>query len=338
MATQRTKFALGLFVTCGIGIAVMAVIWLGMSRYLEKGQFYATYFNESVQGLSIDSPVKYRGVSIGRVDRIAVAPDANLIQVILKIESGQALDNSIVAQMKAVGITGSMFVELDRKTEDEPDKSPQLSFPSEYPIVASKPSNISELWQGIDDVINKIRLLDLDGISEKVKWTLENMNGVIMDADVKGISQRMKRSLDNADNLLDNTRWDNILTSIEGAGQALNHLMKKADTGLNRIESTLSRVEGIAVDNEQDIRSAIKDFRKAMEQANALLENGTSVVGDVDDSFSRIRQELFSVVRNLGEASENLNRLMELLSDQPSQLIWGEPPPPKEVEKGVLKD
>ena len=40
MASQRTKFAVGLFVGGGIGITLMLIIWLGMSRYLEKGSFY----------------------------------------------------------------------------------------------------------------------------------------------------------------------------------------------------------------------------------------------------------------------------------------------------------
>jgi len=73
MASTRIKFTVGLFVASGIGFALIAVIWLGMSRFLEKGQYYATYFNESVQGLDIESPVKYRGVSIGRVQRVGVA-------------------------------------------------------------------------------------------------------------------------------------------------------------------------------------------------------------------------------------------------------------------------
>ncbi|MBN1847873.1 MAG: MCE family protein [Deltaproteobacteria bacterium] len=338
MATQRTKFALGLFVTFGVGMAVVAVIWLGMSRYLEKGQFYATYFNESVQGLSIDSPVKYRGVSVGRVDRITVAPDANLIQVVLKIESGQTLARDMVAQLKAVGITGSMFVELDRRGGDESDKSPRLSFPSEYPIVASKPSNISELWQGIDDVIKKIRLLDLEGISVRIKWTLENMNGMIKGADINGISERMKRSLDSTARLLDDSRWNNILTSVEEAGQALKQLTAKADVGFSRIESTLNQVEGIATDNAGNIHAAVLNFRKAAEQAHNLLEDGTSMVNDVDDSFSQIGQELFVLIQNLSEATENLNRFMGLVSDHPSQLIWGEPPIPKKVENGTANE
>jgi len=67
MASQKTKFAVGLFVATGIGVASLAIIWLGMSRYLEKGQYYVSYFNESVQGLDIDSPVKYRGVAIAQL-------------------------------------------------------------------------------------------------------------------------------------------------------------------------------------------------------------------------------------------------------------------------------
>ncbi|MDY7036109.1 MAG: MlaD family protein, partial [Thermodesulfobacteriota bacterium] len=166
MATQKTKFWVGLFVTSGIGIALMAVIWLGMSRYFEEGSYYAAYFNESVQGLDKDSPVKYRGVSIGRVEKIGVAADSKLIQIVLKIETSQTLESDIVAQLKSVGITGSMFIELDLKQEGEPDRSPHLNFPSEYPIVASKPSDISELLQGINDALTHIQTIDLKGISD----------------------------------------------------------------------------------------------------------------------------------------------------------------------------
>jgi len=80
MASLRTKFIVGAFVATGMGIAIAAILWLGASNYLEKGNYYAAYFDESVQGLEKDSPVKYRGVTIGRVYRIGVAPDAALIE------------------------------------------------------------------------------------------------------------------------------------------------------------------------------------------------------------------------------------------------------------------
>ena len=98
MINKKTKFFVGLFMAGGISIAVVAIIWLGMSRIFEKGNHYAVYFDESVQGLSVDSPVKYRGVAIGRVEQIKVAPDSRLIEVILIIESGIKAEDDMVAQ------------------------------------------------------------------------------------------------------------------------------------------------------------------------------------------------------------------------------------------------
>jgi phospholipid/cholesterol/gamma-HCH transport system substrate-binding protein len=332
MSSQKTKFSVGLFVFFGIVLALLAVIWLGMSRFLEKGQFYAAYFNESVQGLDIDSPVKYRGVSIGRVDRIGVAPDSKLVQVVLKIESGQTLATDIVAQLKSVGITGSMFVELDRKKKGEPDRSPPLSFPSEYPIVASKPSDISQLLQGLDQVLGQIKSLDLEGISEKIKGTLDNLDQAVSDAGIKGISADIQSAVKSARRILDDRRLEDILASANRAGRSLNTVLDRAADIMNLGESTLTRVEGIISDKENPIKTAFEDFKKAMENANLLLEKSSSLIGTTDESLSHLRSYLLLTGQNLEEASENLNRLIELLADHPPQLLFGEPPAPREVE------
>ena len=355
MASQRTKFAVGLFVASGIGITLMAIIWLGMSRYLEKGSFYAAYFDESVQGLSKDSPVKYRGVYIGRVESIRVAPDSKLIQVLLKIESKQVLDQSIVAQLKDMGITGSMFVELDHKKESDPDRSPRITFPSEYPIVASKPSEFSELLRGLDDVLNHIKTIDLKGISDKLKLTLDNVNlmiadaevkavsnkvrkslvnidRMIVDADVKGISTKLQSSLESAGLILDSKRWDRILASVDDAAQSLNKLMDKAGSSLGQMDKMLVGVEDMVADNEKDIKKAVEDLRQAMKNANVLLERGVLLIDSADDSFFQLKRQLSVSAQNLEKATDNLNQFLDLLADHPSQLIFGEPPVPRSVE------
>ena len=141
MATLKTKFSVGLFLIIGMAVAIVAIIWLGMSNYLEKGRFYVAYFDESVQGLDKDSPVKYRGVHIGRVFHIGVAPDDRLIEVVLKIESDiqpQHEHKNIVAQLKSVGITGLMFIELEHRKPGETDLSPSISFKPPYPVVPTR--------------------------------------------------------------------------------------------------------------------------------------------------------------------------------------------------------
>ena len=100
MATIKTKLMVGIFVLLGFALATGSIIWLGMSNYFEKGLYYVAYFDESVQGLDKDSPVKYRGVSIGRVESINVAPDETLIQVVMKIRKLSSLPSTMVRIQK----------------------------------------------------------------------------------------------------------------------------------------------------------------------------------------------------------------------------------------------
>lgn len=332
MASKRAKFSVGLFVAVGITIALISFIWLGMSRFLQKGQFYATYFNESVQGLDKDSPVKYRGVPIGRVDRIGVAPDEKLIEVILKLETGQSLDSSMVAQLKTVGITGSMFIEIDRKKPGEPDLSPQIDFPSNNPIVSSKPSDISKLIHGLDDIINQIRLVDLAGISQKIKTTLDDVSAFLSDADAEGVSGQLKVTLKNVDRIIASDRWEKILTSTEKTLSSAQTLLAGAGGSLGKVDMTLDQAGSLIRENRENIAQAIDELRAAVGKADMFMEKGSDLAKGSDDALANLTRQLMVVGQNMERASENLNRVFELLADQPSQLIFGEPPPPRKFE------
>ena len=330
MSSRKSKFMVGLFMAGGISVGLVAIIWLGMSDFLREGHFYATYFDESVQGLNADSPVKYRGVSIGRVDRISVAPDNRLIEVILKINSGAELESGLVARLSMVGITGSMFIELDRKKEDVPDRSPRLNFPSEYPIISSNPSDISELFRGIDDIMDKINSLDMAGISDRVKQTLDNVNQSVVDLDLKRISNGLNASIDNLNQNLESKRWDSIIQSIDHAAVSFNDLMGQA-------AGSLVKVDGIIEENREAIRASIADLRLAMENVNTFLEKGAGLVDGTEEYFFELNSSLLSISRNLEDASNNLNRGLEMVADQPSQLLFGQPPSPRQDKSNQMR-
>jgi phospholipid/cholesterol/gamma-HCH transport system substrate-binding protein len=124
MARKASRFKVGLFVIVGLAMGLAALVYLGASSYGEGADTYVTYFNQSVQGLSRDSVVKYLGVDVGRVTDIRVAPDHNLIEVVMDIKFKGELGTNMVAQLKMAGITGLSFIELDRQQEDEDDLSP----------------------------------------------------------------------------------------------------------------------------------------------------------------------------------------------------------------------
>jgi phospholipid/cholesterol/gamma-HCH transport system substrate-binding protein len=328
MASIKTKFTVGLFVMIGLAIAIVAIIWVGKSHYLEEGQYYIAYFDESVQGLEKDSPVKYRGVSIGRVDNIGVAPDASLIKVIFRIESGLKLEDhleDIVAELKSVGITGIMFIELERKKDDELDLSPETTFPSEYPVIATKPSNISKIIKGIDNVLNQINELDLQGITGKFKSTLDTINKTIADAQIEKILSNIKSSLDKVEIILDVKKWDNIMASFGQASSSFNNFSVNAD-------KTVGKIDSIVEENRKEFTEAISNFKYTMKHADILMGNGAGLIKNADVKLSILQRQLFITLQNLEKASYNMNRLLDLISDQPSQIIFGEPPSEKNVE------
>ena len=90
VATEARKFRVGVFVIVAILIGLAAAIWLGASRYLADESAAVTYFSESVQGLDRGAAVKYRGVPAGRVESIGIAPDGELIEVVMSIDTRYA--------------------------------------------------------------------------------------------------------------------------------------------------------------------------------------------------------------------------------------------------------
>lgn len=272
MASNKTKFSVGVFMAAGIVIGLTAIIWLGMTTLFEEGGFFVTYFDESIQGLEVDSPVKYRGVPIGRVDSISVAPDSKLIQVTMRIDSGQKLDRTMVAQLKTVGITGSMFIEVNLRKPDEPDLTPAIDFPIRYPLVGSKPSDISQLLGGVEDVLKQIKQADLKGVADRFKETLEYSTSVLANAN------------------------------------------------------------GILEENRESIKLSLNKFQHTMGKAGQFVDKGIDIMEGSDSKLAQIQNNLLVTTQNIERVSSNLDRLVETLATQPSQLLFGEPAPPREIK------
>ena len=336
MASLKTKFTVGLFTLIGIIIAVMAITWLGMSNYFEAGDLYVAYFDESVQGLDKDSPVKYRGVPVGRVVNIGVAPDSTLIEVTMKIEPELSLEDyieNITAQLTSVGITGIMFVGLDRRRQQDVNRSPKVSFKSKYPVIATEPSDIKKYMEGLEDVLNQLSAMDVEGISTRAKDTLDRLNQTIGGVKMDDISTSVRKSLSNLERILDTKKWDRILYTVENASTSINRFGENADQTVEQISQVVMRLEKLVADNEAGVTEAIKSFQTAMENAEKLMTDGGNLINQSSDQLSSLLQNLIITEKNLQLASENLDRFMEVIANQPSQLIFSEPAPPRKIDK-----
>jgi phospholipid/cholesterol/gamma-HCH transport system substrate-binding protein len=320
---------IGLFVTIGASIGLIAVIWLGAFKYFEKGATYVTFFNESVQGLQVDSAVKYRGVEVGRVEKIRVAPDSRLIEVVMKINLRGDLEREYVAQLKAVGITGIVFIELNRKEPGDPDLSPKLTFASEYPIVASKPSDIAQIVSSVQEILEAIKKIDTAGISNQIKSTLtvveatvDHLNGVIGTVEKALAKGRLEDLLIEVKNTLG--KIQHLVSNAENELQALN----LAKTGAH-LETATARIEKIMSSGE--IEKILTEANHTVVNLRQVIEGLDRMIEGLDRRSVAVTNDIKVTSENLKRASESLEMLVERVYASPSDLLFGQPPPSETV-------
>jgi len=273
MAKKTANFMLGLFVILGFFLGVSAIIWVGATSFFQKGQTYITYFDESVQGLQSDSSVKYRGVDVGRVEKIRVAPDNKLIGVVIKVSLRDNLAANTVAQLKAAGITGIMFVELDRRKPDEPDLSPKINFPSEYPVIPTRPSEIQRILSKIDSVVAKLEQIDTQGISDQLKATGKSVEDFFQGKEMEKILVKLGATAANLDDLT--KRIDKIVAGgkVEDVLTESRETLKVMRTLLASVREDIQAMKLPEIGREAETTTA--NLRRASEELDKFLERIT---------------------------------------------------------------
>lgn len=315
MRDRKNEFLVGLFVAGGMVITFLVVIWLGMSNFFHQGRRYAVYFDESVQGLSIEDPVKYRGVSIGRVERIKVAADSNLIEVIVEMSPEFHFKSNLAARLKMAGITGNMFIELDQLPEGTPAASPELKFPTEFPVIASHPSDMKQMFHSLDDIVQKLKIIDIAGIAVRFQKTLDQLDQAFIDADIADLSSHIQSSL----GLVERT-----MSSAE-----VPEMIDRLNDLLAQLEESLQDVD--LADLSQEAKAALTNLRKESEilihTAKPLLKDASKTVNTAGEGITNLNRQMLIVTQEMEKAAAKLNDLLDRLQDQPSQLFLGEPPP-----------
>jgi phospholipid/cholesterol/gamma-HCH transport system substrate-binding protein len=177
METDKHYFIEGLFV---IGFSVAATlffIWLASSGHRDD-VLYRIHFAESVSGLAVGDPVKYRGVDVGTVKTMAIdSADPRLVRIDVKLRKDAPVKTDTKATLKHKGVTGGVFIELDGGS---PDVKTLVAAtpPGQIPEIPSEKSSLSTVLDQLPKVIEKFSsietqtkkvLSDVGEVASKVK-------------------------------------------------------------------------------------------------------------------------------------------------------------------------
>ena len=292
MATTATNhWKLGLFVVAGMATAIGALFWVGARRFHRESFQAITFFDESVQGLEVGSPVKFRGVTLGTVSDITIAPDHRHVQVTQDIyldvvarlglrtraprEGEEFIAPNVRMQLASAGITGVRFLQTDF-FDPERYPPPKLPFPPPWNYVPSAPSTLKSIEEAAIEIVNRFPVLE-----DRAKEALVELHGTL------GSVQKLS-------------------TMLQADDGAFNQL-------LVRLRSAAARVETALADAQLGPTTAsFRDTSGAFGQTAA----------GIDDT----RVELQASLVALREALESVRTLADSLQRDPSVLLRGPHP------------
>jgi paraquat-inducible protein B len=315
MATTPTNhWKLGLFVVVGVVLALAAVVYLGAESLRKQHVNYTTYLDESVQGLGAGSPIYFRGVKVGQVASIGVAPDARHVTVTLALYTknlhdlgigvGKGGDTRIAippelrCQMISVGITGLKAMEIDFfdvRANPEPELSfevPERYIPAAESMLKTLADSVVEASQKFPEVADALlKVADkVDHILTEVdsahipqtaaammvqfNSTLAAVEGAVGDADVKGLSAQTKANLVHLDSVI--TRFDKVVARVDATGGLIDSAQKATDSVTEAAAGAPEVTEEMVV-TLRDIQEAAQSFRRltdAIERDPDMLLKG----------------------------------------------------------------
>ena len=271
-----------------------ALFWLGAQRFHRESFASVAFFDESVQGLDVGSPVKFRGVTVGTVANITIAPDHRHVQVTSDVyvdavrslgisngapdpKSGQPfMPENLRVQLVAAGITGVRYLEVDF-FDPHRYPPPPLPFSPPWNYVPSAPSTLHSLEDAALDFANR-----LPGLGDQATATL-----------TEG-----RETLGSVHRLSDELQGDN---------GRLTRLLARLDTTANTLETAV---------RESQPGATASALRAASVSVSGAATGVTGSVGDVRDD---LRADLIA----LRDTLDVIRALAESLDRDPSLLVRG---------------
>jgi phospholipid/cholesterol/gamma-HCH transport system substrate-binding protein len=310
METKVNQAVVGAFVLILAVVGIAAVLWLGSGR-LSRKQYgtYLAYFTDSVSGLNLHAPVKYRGVAVGSVREVALdATNPERVRLVLEVELGTPVKEDSIAILGVQGLTGIAYVELEGGSRGSAALRAKPGEP--LPVIRTGPSLMRRL-----DSAGTMLLADLDESTRRINDVLDQDTRATLRStvsDLREVTEALARR--SAD--IEATLASTAVLARNGA-RASDELPRV----LERIDRSAAAVERMADSMAlagQSAQAALDGVRGVATGAGMALQR---LEGQAGPEVERLVAELRTAAASLGRVSGELER-------NPGLLLLGRAPTP----------
>jgi len=348
MSEKASTVKIGAFVIGAIALAVAAVVVFGSGKFFKVTSRYVLFFEGSVNGLSVGSPVAFRGVKLGSVTDIKILLDGRdlslKIPVYIEIDTtritevnvdhdrdeireglvmGILVERGLRAQLELQSlVTGQLYVNLDFY----PDKPLKLvNLETEYRELPTIPSPF-------DALSKTIQTLPLDQLANKFLSAIEGIEAFINSPDLKEAVKSLEAAVKDAHILLrevgDQVKpiSEEIEKTLREAQKVLQNINNRVGPLAASIDSTIKDTRGIVrnIDKRIDpllatIEDTFQATRTALKQVNETLSSIKGATGE----GSPLHHQTIKTMEEVSAAARSVRILTDYLERHPEALIRG---------------
>ncbi len=332
MKTKVSPAVVGVFVLGALALGLIALFSFGGVNFFSKPQRFVVYFDETIHGLDQGSPVKLRGVRVGRVASInlrynatanesVVAVVCELSRNILSDERGlpidvsnraeleRLIDRGLRAQLGVIGLaTGLLYVELDFfDTAEFP--MPDGPRDDRYAVMPPVPSTISQFQASFTEILANMKQIDFGRLAGELQGLLTDARRQLNGLDSKALVTEWTKAGASLNALTTDPQIKSTLTNVNDAVTDLRALLARIGA---QVEPT---AEGFNT-TLAEVRGSLESFERVLNSFGAFV-NAQQGLGDgANQAFHQ-----------LAEAAASIQRLADFLERNPGALLTGRRPP-----------
>ena len=334
MKTKISPAIVGLFVLGAFALGILALLSLGGVNIFSQPQRFVVTFNESVHGLDLGSPVKFRGVRVGRVADLTVRYDQATSQARVRVvceltrskistpqgvevdvsnrkEIEDLIERGLRAQLGVLGLaTGLLFVEMDFY---DPKLYPAdaEAKDAQYAVMPALPSTIAEFQSNLSGILTDLNKIDFAGLGREAQGLLVDTRRQLNRADLPALVDQWRRTGASLDAL--------------ASSKEIRDLLVHLNTIATELDATLALVNRQVAANGTELQATLQ-------QAQTTIKTFNSAAATVEKFVQAQRgvgEDVAAALKQVSDAAASVQRLSEFLERNPNALILGRKPTTK---------
>jgi paraquat-inducible protein B len=315
MPVEKSYARLGFFIVVTVFVILATAVFFIQRMKQRPSISMVTYTNENVFGLDVSSPVRLRGVPVGRVTEIRVDPRGTTVEVDFEVfldrlntigldvkrlrtitDIGGVFPN-LRAQLMGNPVTGEAYLLLDQPQNPPPPI--ELGFKPNRPYVPSMRSPFGMVAERLPQVLNRA--------------------DVMLDTLTRIITQ-MPSTLDRTDRFFTSAERTMRQSQLPALSADSRRFFTTTSSQIEQIRSDLHSVmgsQGSVAKLSDETRAAIKaaDLPATSQSAREAAETSRLAAEDLRRSLPAIRNSL-----------EQIRELSRQIEEQPESVIYGTRP------------